>query len=228
MIYIANKKRKLESIKAEFPNADILDITSNSALHSGQILSPFYPHRNIPIPFTDGITAYCVEAVWQGLKVFEHYGVDFKTFKNDTQKDIKRTIRKYGKMLGHAKGARSKELLNYFDARMQIYIPTYKWVLDNVAEVKHVISRIKERAKNNDIVLLDYNTNIEFRDISKPISHAGLLKLYIEENYPNSECNYTPLTKEESKEREKKLASERRKRQKEAKKSQLNLFQEDN
>ena len=83
MIYIANKKRKLESIKAEFPNADILDITSNFALHSGQILSPFYPHRNIPIPFTDGITAYCVEAVWQGLKVFEHYGVDFKTFKND-------------------------------------------------------------------------------------------------------------------------------------------------
>lgn len=227
MIYIANKKRKLESVKAEFPNAIILDITSTSPLHSGQILSPFYPHENIPIPFTEGLTAACVESVWQGLKVFEHHGVDFRTFRNDTQKDVKRTIRKYGKMLGHAKGARSKELLNYFDARMQIYLPTYKWVLDNIPEVRHVISRIKEQSNKSDIVLLDYNTNTEFRDITKPISHAGLVKLYIEGNYPNNNDIFIPLTKEESKKREKELASERRKRQKEAKKSQLNLFQED-
>lgn len=227
MIYIANKKRKLESIKAEYPKAIILDITSTSPLHSGRILSPFYPHGNIPIPFTDGLTATCVESVWQGLKVFEHYGVDFRTFRNDTQKDVKRTIRKYGKMLGHAKGARSKELLNYFDARMRIYLPTYKWVLDNIPEVRHVVSRIKEQSYKSDIVLLDYNTNTEFLDITKPISHAGLVKLYIEGNYPNGDEAFVPLTKEESKKREKELASERRKRQKEAKKSQLNLFQEE-
>ena len=29
MIYVVNKKRKDESIKKEFPNADILDLTSN-------------------------------------------------------------------------------------------------------------------------------------------------------------------------------------------------------
>lgn len=226
MIYIANKKRKLESIKAEFPTAIILDITSTSPLHSGQILSPFYPHGSIPIPFTEGITATCVEAVWQGLKVFEHHGVEFRTFKNATQKDVKRTIRKYGKMLGHAKGVKSKDLLNYFDARMQIYLPTYKWVLDNIPEVKHVITRIKEQSIKNDIVLLDYNTNIEFRDITKPISHAGLVKLYIEGNYPNSNDFFTPLTKDESIVRDKILKSESRKRKKEAKtlgQSQLTL-----
>lgn len=81
MIYIESKKRKLEKIKEEYPNAAILDITSNSETRYAKILSPFYPHGNIPIPFTDGLKATCVEAVWQGLKVFENAGVDFATFK---------------------------------------------------------------------------------------------------------------------------------------------------
>lgn len=224
MIYIENKKRKLERIQAEYPTAQILDITSIAPRHSGQILSPFYPHDNIPIPFTDGLKATCVEAVWQGLKVFERHGVDFATFRNNTQKDIKRTIRKYGKMLGHAKGAYSKELLGYFEARMQIYLPTYKWVLENVPEVVHVIARIKEYSQENDVVLLDYNTNIEFRDISKPLSHAGLVKLYIEDCYPDYENTHIPLTKEESQKRSKELMAARRKRKKEAAKLEPTLF----
>ena len=61
MIYVVNKKRKEESIKKEFPNADILDLTSKSEYT--KVLSPFYPHGNIPIPFTEGLTATCVEAV---------------------------------------------------------------------------------------------------------------------------------------------------------------------
>ena len=224
MIYIENKKRKLERIQAEYPTAQILDITSTAPRQSGRILSPFYPHGNIPIPFTEGLKATYVEAVWQGLKVFEHYGVDFATFRNNTQKDIKRTIRKYGKMLGHAKGAYSKELLGYFEARMQIYLPTYKWVLENVPEVVRVVARIKEYAQNNDIVLLDYNTNIEFRDISKPMSHAGLVKLYIEGRYPDYENTHIPLTKEESQKRSKELMAARRKRKKEAAKLEPTLF----
>ena len=180
MIYIESRKRKLEKIKEEYPDAVILDITSNSETRYAKILSPFYPHGNIPIPFTDGLKATCVEAVWQGLKVFEGVGVDFATFKNDTMRDLKKTVRKYGVPKGHSKGAYSKELLGYFEARMLIYLPTYKWVLDNVPEVHHVVERIKEQSKIQDIVLLDYNTNIDFRDISKPMSHAGLVKLYIE------------------------------------------------
>ena len=53
-----------EKVKEEFPNAAILDITSKSNMRYAQILSPFYPHMNIPIPFTEGLTATCVEAVW--------------------------------------------------------------------------------------------------------------------------------------------------------------------
>lgn len=96
MIYIESRKRKLEKIKEEYPDAVILDITSNSETRYAKILSPFYPHGNIPIPFTDGLKATCVEAVWQGLKVFEGVGVDFATFKNDTMRDLKE---RYGNMV---------------------------------------------------------------------------------------------------------------------------------
>lgn len=223
MIYIENKKRKLERIQEQYPNADILDITSSSEKKYARMLSPFYPHGNIPIPFTTGMTATCVEAVWQGLKVFQTTDVDVEMFKNDTMKGLKRTIRHFGHPLGHRKGVYGKDLLDYFDARMQIYLPTYKWVLDNVPEVQGIVHRIAERAKKHDIVFLDYNTNTEFRDISAPLSHAGLLKMYIEGDYPNEKEVYTPLTPEESKARKEVLKKDK-KSNKNKKQQQLNLF----
>lgn len=197
MIYIENKKRKLENIQKQYPNADILDITSTTEKRYAQLLSPFYPHGGIPIPFTPGMTAVSVEGIWQGLKVFEYEDISIETLQNKTMKNLKRTVRKYGTPKGHRKGVYGTELLDYFSARMLIYIPSYKWVLDNIPEVQNVVNRIKMRAKDNDIVLLDYNTNTDFRDISKPISHAGLLKAYIDGTYPIDGVNYQPLTAEE-------------------------------
>ncbi len=199
MIYIANRKSKIENIRKKYPYAYILDVSSKSNIPEAQKLSPFYPHYNIPIPFTDNLTATCVEAVWQGLKVFENNDVDFATLKNDTMKDIKRTVRKFGKPLGHRKGVYGKELLDYFDARMQIYLPTYKWVLDNIEEVRSFVMRIKEYSNTHDIVLLDYNTNVDVYNIKKAISHAGLLKLYIEDKYPvYTEGNFPEISYNEN------------------------------
>lgn len=224
MIYVENKKRKLEKIKEQYPEADILDITSTSATRYAQILSPFFPHGNIPIPFSPGHFATCVEGIWQGLKVFESCGIDMNSFTNSTMVGLKRTVRKYGLPLGHQKGINSSELLNYFDARMQIYLPSYKWVLDNVQEVHDVVMRIAEHAKAHDVVFLDYNTNTDFRDTSSPMSHAGLVKLYIEGNYPKEGDDYQPLTPEEIAER-KQAFKEARKQLKKTKKeiAQLNL-----
>lgn len=182
MIYVVNKKRKEENIKKEYPNAIVLDITSKSAY--AQKLSPFYPHGGIPIPFSDGMTAMCVEGIWQGLKVFEHEDVCFESFTNATMKNLKRTVRKLGYPKGHRKGVYGTELLDYLSARILIYLPTYKWVLDNVPEVHSIVERIKVKSQETDIVLLDYNTNLDFRNLSTPLSHAGLVKLYIEGNYP--------------------------------------------
>lgn len=185
MIFVENKRKSKKNIEKEHPGAVVLDVTSKTPYHSLQILSPFYPHGNIPVPFSDGVKATCVEAIWQGLKVFKSCGIDTNMFNNSTMKNLKRTVRKYGKPLGHQKGVYSKELLSYLDARMQIYIPTYKWVLDNVPEVHHSIERIKEESKKRDIVFLDYNTNMDYTNTSSPLSHAGLIKLYIEDNYPD-------------------------------------------
>lgn len=219
MIYIENKKRKLENIQKQYPNADILDITSTTEKRYAQLLSPFYPHGGIPIPFTHGMTAVSVEGIWQGLKVFEYEDISIETLQNKTMKNLKRTVRKYGTPKGHRKGVYGTELLDYFSARMLIYIPSYKWVLDNIPEVQNVVNRIKMRAKDNDIVLLDYNTNTDFRDISKPISHAGLLKAYIDGTYPIDGVNYQPLTAEE-------IAAKKSIKKKSNKKSkkQLELF----
>lgn len=219
MIYIENKKRKLENIQKQYPKADILDITSTTEKRYAQLLSPFYPHGGIPIPFTPGMTAVSVEGIWQGLKVFEYEDISIETLQNKTMKNLKRTVRKYGTPKGHRKGVYGTELLDYFSARMLIYIPSYKWVLDNIPEVQNVVNRIKMRARDNDIVLLDYNTNTDFRDISKPISHAGLLKAYIDGTYPIDGVNYQPLTAEE-------IAAKKSIKKKSNKKSkkQLELF----
>lgn len=218
MIYIANKKniknKTEEEIAEEFPGAIIFDITSTSPYKGGRILSPFYPHGNIPIPFTEGMTATCVESVWQGLKVFKDADVDITTFSNDTMKGIKRTARKYGQPLGHRKGVNGKELLGYFEARMQIYLPTYKWMLDNVPKVQEVIERLRKESEIQDIVLLDYNTNTDFRDTSKPLSHAGLVKLYVEGKYPDLSKQYLPMTSEEIEEKKKREKAEKKERKK--------------
>ena len=200
MIFVENKKRKIERIQAAHPGAYILDITSSSPYHYGQILSPFYPHRGILIPGESrGMTATCVEAIWQGLKVFEGADIDIQMFRNDTMKNIKRTVRKFGRPLGHRFGVFSQTILNYADARRYIYIPSYKDVLDNVPEVHRIIEKIKEKAKESDIVLLDYNLNPDNRDITKPLSHAELVKMYIEGRYPSKDEDFIPLTTEEIK-----------------------------
>lgn len=200
MIYVANKKRSPERIQKDYPGAKIFDITSSAPSPQGQKLSPFYPHGNIPIPGdSKGMTATCVEAIWQGLKVFEGCGIDKSMFRNDTMKNIKRTVRKFGKPLGHQYGVFSNEILNYADARRLIYIPSYKYVLDNVPSVHSLVEQLKERSKAEDIVLLDYNLNPDNRDITKPLSHAELVKMYIEGRYPEKEEDFKPFTPEELK-----------------------------
>ena len=181
MIIVESKRKKIENILKKYPNAIIADVTSKAK--DGLVkLSPFYPHDGIPVPFSDGMTATCVEAVWQGLKVFEGADVDVEMFKNNTMKNIKRTVRKYGRPLGHRKGVFGKELLGYIEARKQIYIPTYRWMLEH--KTIEIIERLREASKTKTIVLLDYNTCCDVDDPKKPLSHAFLVKAYAEGLYP--------------------------------------------
>lgn len=161
-----------------------MDVTSK-AEDELKALSPFYPHGDIPVPFSDGFTAECVEGIWQGLKVFENEDVDVMAFRNRSMKNIKRSVRKHGKILGHRKGICGDDILDYIEAKHLIYIPAYKWVLDN--KVTEIVNRLKEEAKNMRVVLLDYNTCCDVDSRSKPLSHAYLIKAYVEGLYPYSE-----------------------------------------
>ena len=169
MILIESKRKKYENILKKHPDAIIADVTSH-AKDSLIKLSPFYPHGGIPVPFSTGVTATCVEAIWQGLKVFEGADVDVQMFHNDTMNNIKSTVRNFGNPLRHRKGVNGTELLNYIEARKLIYIPTYKWVLEN--KVQGIIARLREASQTKTIVLLDYNTNCDVDDPKKPLSHA--------------------------------------------------------
>lgn len=181
MIAIESKRRKRENILKKYPDAVIADVTSQAT--DGLVkLSPFYPHGGIPVPFSEGYTAMCVEGIWQGLKVFESADVDVNMFANDTMKNIKRTVRRFGKPLGHRNGVNGTELLGYIEARKQIYLPAYKWVLEN--KVANIIERLREASKPKTIVLLDYTTNCDIDNPKTPLSHAFLIKAYAEGLYP--------------------------------------------
>ena len=113
MIIIESKRKKIENILKKYPDAVVADVTSQAK--DGLVrLSPFYPHGDIPVPFSEGYTAACVEGVWQGLKVFEDEDIDISMFSNNTMKNIKRTVRKHGRVLGHRKGVLGTETSNLY------------------------------------------------------------------------------------------------------------------
>ena len=181
MIIIDSKRKKTENILKKYPNAIIADVTSQA--NDGLVrLSPFYPHGGIPVPFSEEYTATCVEGIWQGLKVFENEDIDISMFLNDTMKGIKRTVRKHGRVLGHRKGVHGTEILGYVEAKHQIYIPAYRWMLEHRA--MYIIERLRKASETKTIVLLDYNTCCNVDDETKPLSHAYLVKAYAEGLYP--------------------------------------------
>ena len=80
----------------------------------------------------------------------------------------------------------SKSISNYLQtqgfADAPIYIPTYRWMLENKA--MDIIERLRDASKTRTIVLLDYNTSCDVDSEKKPISHAYLVKAYAEGLYP--------------------------------------------
>ncbi|NOX48742.1 MAG: hypothetical protein GXO89_17370 [Chlorobi bacterium] len=175
-IYIENKRRKRENILKSHPGAVIIDVTSKAEDKFKQ-LSPFYPVGNIAVPGMEDLKALCVEGIWQGLKVFENFDYDI-TYFNKSLKDIKRTVRKFGRVKGHYyKG----ELLGYLEARKKIYLPAYRYVLEK--RLGELVEELRELAKTKDLILLDYTTNSLISDLSKPLSHAAVVKAAILNDY---------------------------------------------
>jgi hypothetical protein len=181
MIFIENIKKKRTTLLKLYPEAILVDVTSKSKDRYVK-LSPFYPHGSIPVPFSDNVFSYSVEGIWQGLKVFNNSDIDTGRFLNKTMSNLKRTIKNHGLPLGHRNGVNGKDLLDYLTARKLIYAPTYYWMLEN--KVKDEVDELIRIAISNDLVLLDYDTNTDFENLKKPLSHASLIKRFIELKHP--------------------------------------------
>lgn len=169
-------------------SAEVINVTSKGP-QPWQRFSPFYPHGGIPVPFWPGRTAESVEGIWQGLKRFEHEDqIDERAFDNRTMKGLKRTSRAKGsngvprgRVLGHQRGD-SDQLLEYLEARVTIYLPSYLWVLEN--RLQPEVQRIRELAETTPIVLLDYETNTDVANTARPLSHAALIRAYLLDQWP--------------------------------------------
>ncbi|TNE49944.1 MAG: hypothetical protein EP343_10465 [Deltaproteobacteria bacterium] len=181
--HVSHKSRQPASLEKHFPGATVLDLTSKAS-EPWVKFSPFYPHGNIPVPFSNATTE-SVEGMWQGLKVFESEDVDVSKFMITNMKGLKRTVRRFGQVLGHRKGVEGETLLPYGEARYMLYLPTYRWMLENC--VSDLLDELKSRSEEGEsFVFLDYETNTDVNNLQKPLSHAGLVVAYLNGNWPGA------------------------------------------
>jgi hypothetical protein len=178
-IVIVSRRRRVATIERAFRGAVVLDVTSKGP-EPWVRFSPFFPHGGIPIPHAPpGEVAQSVEGLWQGLKVFEHEDVDPRKWAITTMSGIKRAAGgRRGAVRGHRFGPTSHVLLDYRAARVQIYLPAYRWVLEHRVAAR--VERLRALSRAGTVVLLDYETNADVADLTRPLSHAALVKHYIE------------------------------------------------
>ena len=181
-LVVANRRRAPAGLEREHPGALVLDLTSKGP-EPWVAFSPFYPHGDIPVPFTPGVTSQTVEGIWQALKVFESVGVDPSKLAVSSMKGIKRTFRRYGRVRGHREGLEGERLLPYVEARRRIYLPSYRWVLEH--KIPGLIDDLRRLVRDRDVVLLDYTTNDDVDDPRTPLSHAALVRRHLEFNWPD-------------------------------------------
>lgn len=175
-------RRGAATLRREQPDATVLELTSRAPAPWVKF-SPFYPHGDIPVPGAVGRVAASVEGLWQALKVFERADVDEAKLAITSMRGLKRSASSYGRVLGHRPGLGSERLLGYVAARRAIYLPAYRHVL-----VQHLATELAELARLAEtpggLVLLDFETNADVDDSSRPLSHAGLVMHHLRGTWP--------------------------------------------
>ncbi len=180
-LIIASRRLSPVTLQGRYLGAIFFDVTSHGP-EPWRRFSPFYPHGDIPVPFSPGFVSASVEGIWQGLKVFEKMDVDPTKFAITTMKGLKRISKVYGKVIGHRKGVNGELLLPYVEARRLIYLPSYRWVLDH--RLYDLLIELTRLSSKKPVILLDYEINENIEDRSKPLSHAALIKQYLQGTYP--------------------------------------------
>ena len=74
-------------------------------------------------------------------------------------------------------------LLAYRAARWQIYLPTYRFILENCLGSE--LDALHSILETQGLVLLDYETNSDIDNLAKPLSHASLVAQYLRGEWPD-------------------------------------------
>jgi hypothetical protein len=182
MLMVASRRTTPAALHARYGEAaSVLDVTSRGT-EPWVRFSPFYPHGQIPVPFSPGVTSYTVEGIWQGLKVFTTADIDTTKFALATMRGLKRSARQFGPVLGHRAGVMGERLLPYLEARQAIYLPSYRWVLEQ--HLGDLLDDLGHLARDHTVVLLDYATSGDVHDVTRPLSHAWLIKHHLDGTWP--------------------------------------------
>lgn len=182
-LIIASRRTPREALHRRYAGAEIVDVNSRGQ-EPWIRFSPFFPHGGIPVPFSPGEFGETVEGIWQGLKVFAGEDVDPSKWRIRGMRGIKRGGRVRGGVLGHREGVAGERLLGYAEARRAIYLPTYRWVLEH--RLQEPLESLRRLGARGTVVLLDYETNADVNDLSRPLSHAGLIRSCIEDDWPEN------------------------------------------
>ena len=72
--------------------------------------------------------------------------------------------------------------MSYVEARRAIYLPAYRWVLEH--PLADLVDLLRQISATDMVYLQDDETNVDVDDPARPLSHAGLVKLYVEDAWP--------------------------------------------
>jgi len=137
------------------------------------------------VPFSHGMVSASVEGIWQGLTVFEQADVDPSRFSVTSLNNRKRSVRTCGRVLGHRQGIEGSTLLGSAEARRVMSLPTSHWVVVN--HLQDALMQRKEHAEKQMVIVLDDETTGDLADLSRPLSHAGLVKRYLKGQWPQGQ-----------------------------------------
>jgi len=177
-VELASRRLSGATLARRFPGATVVDVTSKGPAPWVRF-SPFYPHGGVPVPGRPGEVGQSVEGVWQGLKVFAAEGVDPTRWAVASTRGIKRGGKARGPVRGHDVGG---TLVDYAAARRLVYLPSYLWVLTHNLAAE--VAELRTLAVAGPVVLLDYETNRDVADLSKPLSHAALVRYHLAGTWP--------------------------------------------
>ncbi len=145
-----------------------IDVSSKGA-HPYSLLSPetFSLDIQIPVPGLEEKISHSVEGIWQGLK-FINGKSDHRLFDIIAQK-------REGEITGYQYG---QKVLDEMEARWRIFIPAYKFYLDQFAPQKAIDSLLVFQQQGKKVFVYDSESNDDISN-PEPYAHAAALATYL-------------------------------------------------